>query len=79
MQSFFDFLRTICPKCNSIIEAKVKAECSFEEYNLEKSVCITDAQKLVGNVITCNHCNTKFQITGDIPSFKIRLQLEEIK
>lgn len=77
--NFYDFLQVNCPICNFSIEAEIKGDCSFEKYDLSKPVCISDAQKLVGNVITCPECERKFQIIGDIPSFKIHLYLEEIK
>ena len=79
MSTIFDYLIAECPCCNKEFTAQVKGECIFKEYNIESSVSISDAQKLTGNVVLCEECNTKFEIIGDIPSFKIQLQLKEIK
>ena len=75
----FDFLTATCPKCHNRLEAEVKGECCFVEYNLDRPVCISDAQKLVGNVVTCDHCKTRFVIQGDLPTYKVHLLLDEIK
>lgn len=78
MERFFDFVIGKCPKCSNQIEAEVKGDCAFEKYDLEKPVCISDAQKLAGNVVACDECGAKFEITGDIPSHKIHLYFKEL-
>lgn len=79
MNRFFDYIKTICPQCNAQLDAEVKADCMFEEFDLNRPVNISDAQKLVGNVVRCEECGKRFEIVGDIPTHKVYLDLKEIK
>jgi len=76
----FDYITATCPNCRKQIDDQTKAgPCCFHDFNCNLPMSISEAEMVIGHIINCYHCGTDFEIVGDLPTFKIHVQLKEVK
>ena len=74
----YDCVTFTCPKCNNEAQAQTKSgPCIMMEFNLEFPLTLEEATIVNGMIVNCHHCHTNFEVTGDLPTNKIRMQLKE--
>lgn len=73
----YDYITATCPNCNMKIEDQIKIHCNFQNYDLNKPVSISEAEAIQGTEVQCNSCFKKFEVTADIPTYKVHVQLKE--
>ena len=76
----YDTITGNCPKCHERMEDQTKAGyCMLHEFNLDMPISLDEARQIQGHIIQCSHCFAKFEISGDLPTYKIHMQLKEIE
>jgi endogenous inhibitor of DNA gyrase (YacG/DUF329 family) len=76
----FDYITVKCPNCHKQINDQIKVGyCSMHLFNLDIPISLDEAHQIQGHIIQCRHCFTKFEICGDLPTYKIHMQLKEVK
>jgi len=76
----FDYIEFTCPKCGKHADDQTKVgHCMMDTFNLDMPMDICEAEMLLCSGVECNHCGQKFVLSADLPTYKVKMTLEEIE